>query len=82
VKASRHRLASVTRARLALGLIMAAAAVSLVHALWVGEVTDDAGVSLAYARTFAQGQGLRLTPLSPRVEAYSNPRKDRGARTG
>jgi hypothetical protein len=63
----------VTRARLALGLIIAAAAVSFVHALWVGEVTDDAGISLAYARSFAQGQGLRLTPLSARVEAYSNP---------
>ena len=36
-------------------------------------MTDDAGISLAYARNLAQGNGLRLTPLSPPVEAYSDP---------
>ena len=54
-------------------LIVAAAAVALAHSLWVGAVTDDAGIALAYARTFASGEGLRLTALSPRVEAYSDP---------
>ncbi|MGZ6143999.1 MAG: hypothetical protein ACXWLM_11720 [Myxococcales bacterium] len=59
--------------KVALALVVAAAAVALAHALWVSSVTDDAGISLAYARTFAAGQGLRLTPLSPRVEGYSDP---------
>ena len=60
-------------ARVAKIAIAAAAAVALAHALWVSAVTDDAGISLAYARCLASGQGLRLTPLSPRVEAYSDP---------
>jgi hypothetical protein len=47
--------------------------VTLAHALWVGTVSDDAGIALAYARTFAHGEGLRLTALSPRIEAYSDP---------
>ncbi len=59
--------------RIALALIATAAAATLAHALWVGTVTDDAGISLAYARTFAAGHGLRLTEWSPRVEGYSNP---------
>jgi len=54
-------------------LIGLAGAVSLAHALWSGTVVDDAGIALAYARSLAYGQGLRLTPLSPRVEAYSDP---------
>ena len=53
--------------------MLVAAAGSLAHALWVSAVTDDAGISLAYARDLAAGDGLRLTALSPRVEAYSNP---------
>jgi len=61
------------KARLALVLVLAAAAATLWHSLWVGSVTDDAGIALAYARTFASGQGLRLGPLSPRVEGYSDP---------
>ncbi|HET7786619.1 MAG TPA: hypothetical protein VFL36_11665 [Myxococcales bacterium] len=60
-------------AQSALLLIAAAAAAALAHALWVSQVTDDAGISLAYARSLARGDGLRLTPLSPRVEAFSNP---------
>lgn len=59
--------------RVALALLLAAAAGALWHALWVGSVTDDAGISLAYARSLASGSGLRLTALSPRVEAYSDP---------
>lgn len=61
------------RKRVALALILLAAGVALLHSLWLGEVTDDAGIALAYARTFAAGHGLRLTPLSPRVEGYSDP---------
>jgi hypothetical protein len=53
--------------------IAAAAAFALWHALWVSSVNDDAGIALAYARNLASGQGLRLTPFSPRVEAYSDP---------
>jgi uncharacterized membrane protein YphA (DoxX/SURF4 family) len=49
------------------------AALALAHALWLGVVTDDAGISLAYARTLARGHGLRLTEWSPRVEAFSDP---------
>ena len=59
--------------RIAWALVLAAAAGALWHALWVGTVTDDAGISLAYARSLASGSGLRLTALSPRVEAYSDP---------
>jgi len=59
--------------RAAIALMLAAAAGSLAHALWVSTINDDAGISLAYARTLASGDGLRLTALSPRVEAYSNP---------
>lgn len=62
-----------TTAQAALLLFATAAAVALAHALWVSQVTDDAGISLAYARDLAQGEGLRLTPLSPRVEAFSDP---------
>jgi hypothetical protein len=59
--------------RLAIGAMAAAAAAAFAHALWIGVVTDDAGISIAYAQDLARGQGLRLTPLSPRVEAYSDP---------
>jgi len=51
----------------------AAGAAAVAHAIWIGAVNDDAGIALAYARNFAHGEGLRLTPLSPRVEAYSDP---------
>lgn len=36
-------------------------------------VVDDAGISVAYALTLFQGHGLRLTPASQIVEAFSNP---------
>jgi MFS family permease len=54
-------------------VILLFAAVALAHALWIGVVTDDAGISLAYARTLVHGHGLRLTEWSPRVEAFSDP---------
>jgi arabinofuranosyltransferase len=63
----------LTPAHWTLLLLAAAAATTLVHALWISQVTDDAGVSLAYARNVARGDGLRLTPFSPRVEAFSHP---------
>lgn len=53
--------------------MLALGAAALAHAIWIGAVNDDAGIALAYARNFARGEGLRLTPLSPRVEAYSDP---------
>ena len=56
-----------------MALIAGAAAFAFGLALWIGAVCDDAGISLAYARNAAALEGLRLTPLSPRVEAYSNP---------
>lgn len=34
---------------------------------------DDAYISFSYARTLADGHGLRLTPLAERVEGFSNP---------
>jgi hypothetical protein len=61
------------RGRAAVALVAAAAAGALWHALWVSTVNDDAGIALAYARNLASGEGLRLTALSPRVEAYSDP---------
>jgi len=63
----------MTPAQWTLLLMTAAAVTALAHALWISQVTDDAGVSLAYARNLAHGEGLRLTPFSPRVEAFSHP---------
>jgi hypothetical protein len=34
---------------------------------------DDAGISVAYARTLVEGHGLRVTHESPVTEGYSNP---------
>jgi hypothetical protein len=36
-------------------------------------IVDDAGISLAYARTFGSGQGLIAQPGAERVEGFSNP---------
>lgn len=44
------------------------------HALPYGDwLVDDAGISLAYARSAAEGYGLVAQPGRPPVEAYSNP---------
>ena len=59
--------------RLAVALVVLAALGSLAHGLWLGTVTDDGGIALAYARTFASGHGLRLTQWNGKVEAYSDP---------
>lgn len=69
-----ERSSTVTEARLALvglGLLLLAA---LWHLRWLGVVVvDDAAISLRYGLTFFSGGGLRLTPLSPPVEGFSNP---------
>ena len=57
----------------AYSLALACAALAFAHALSVSDVCDDAAISLAYARDLARGAGLRLTPFSARVEAYSDP---------
>src|SRR5213083_2811782 len=45
----------------------------IVHALYYGSwVVDDAGISFAYARHFAQGYGLVSQPGMIPVEGYSN----------
>jgi hypothetical protein len=36
-------------------------------------IVDDAGISFAYARSFAAGHGLVAQPGAPRVEGFSNP---------
>src|SRR5438128_927650 len=36
-------------------------------------LVDDAAISLSYAQTLYSGRGLRLTPASQVVEAFSNP---------
>jgi len=59
--------------RLAIALVALAALGSLAHGLWLGVVTDDGGIALAYGRTLASGHGLRLTEWSQKVEAFSDP---------
>ena len=41
--------------------------------LFWGWIVDDAGISFAYARNFADGHGLVSQPGFARVEGYSNP---------
>lgn len=49
-------------------------AVALAHAAWYGHVTsDDAFISLRYARNLAEGYGLVFNPGGERVEGFSNP---------
>jgi hypothetical protein len=56
-----------------LTLIVAAMVAIGYHCWWFHDfVVDDAGISFSYARTFAVGHGLTLTPLSERVEGYTN----------
>lgn len=53
---------------------LCAGALFVAHGLSFGAyVADDAGISLAYARNLAAGDGLVLTPGAERVEGYSNP---------
>ena len=58
----------------AMGLSLAASGALLLHCRYLDvQVVDDAAISVAYAMTFAAGEGLRLTPVSPPVEGFSNP---------
>jgi hypothetical protein len=51
----------------ALGLLVA-------HVAWFGAwLVDDAGISFAYSRTLASGQGFTAQPGTPPVEGFSNP---------
>jgi hypothetical protein len=36
-------------------------------------IVDDAAITYSYARTFAEGNGLRAQPGAPAVEGFSNP---------
>src|SRR4051812_21011498 len=47
------------RERVALLLMAIAAAVAFAHALWISEVTHDAGIALAYARNRSGWGGSR-----------------------
>ncbi len=48
--------------------------VYLVHAFLLGAwIVDDAGITFAYARNLASGNGLVSQPGLPPVEGYSNP---------
>ena len=60
------------RAWLEVGLL--ALALYAAHAIWFGTwMIDDAGISLAYARSLAGGHGFAPQPGSPSVEGFSNP---------
>ena len=54
-------------------LLLSAAALGAHIAYLNVPVVDDAGISISYALTFFRGFGLRLTPASQIVEAFSNP---------
>lgn len=63
---SRFNLLSVT-------IIAVTSVIFAVHAALFGTwVVDDAGITFAYARNFAQGYGLVSQPGMPPVEGYSN----------
>jgi len=58
----------------ALLLVLLCAAALGAHIAYLNvPVVDDAGISISYALTFFRGFGLRLTPASQVVEAFSNP---------
>jgi hypothetical protein len=55
-------------------LVLVSIALFLAHAaLFRDWLIDDAGISLAYARTLAEGHGLRAQPGVAAVEGFSNP---------
>ena len=58
----------------AAALIVAALAGLLLHAAYLfREPVDDAGISVAYARTVVEGHGFRINPESAAAEGFSNP---------
>jgi hypothetical protein len=55
-------------------LLLVSVALFLAHAaLFRDWLIDDAGISLAYARTLVEGHGLRAQPGVDPVEGFSNP---------
>jgi arabinofuranosyltransferase len=55
-------------------LLVLSVAAALAHAVSYGHVTsDDAFISLRYARNLADGHGLVFNPGGDRVEGFSNP---------
>jgi hypothetical protein len=55
-------------------LLFVSVAVFFLHVAFLfREPIDDAGISVAYARTLAEGHGLRVTAESAAAEGYSNP---------
>jgi arabinofuranosyltransferase len=65
----------MTRPRPILSLLLVlCVAAALAHAVSYGHVTsDDAFISLRYARNLADGHGLVFNPGGDRVEGFSNP---------
>jgi hypothetical protein len=58
----------------AIALVAVGLGAFLLHAHYLYRLpVDDAGISVSYARTFAEGQGFRLTPESAIAEGFSNP---------
>ena len=56
-----------------LSLLVALAIFAAHAALFGGWIVDDAGITFAYARNLASGQGIVAQPGVPPVEGYSNP---------
>lgn len=57
-----------------IALMLVAVAALLLFTQYVPrEPVDDAGISVAYARTFVSGGGFRVTPESAVAEGFSNP---------
>lgn len=55
-------------------LVFVAVALFFLHVAYLfREPIDDAGISVAYARTLAEGHGLRINAESAAAEGYSNP---------
>ncbi|MEY4511572.1 MAG: hypothetical protein RLZZ450_3694 [Pseudomonadota bacterium] len=54
-------------------MLVAVAALLLFTEYVPREPVDDAGISVAYARTFVAGGGFRVTPESAVAEGFSNP---------
>ena len=56
------------------GSVLLPLALFWLHAARFGEwIVDDAGISFAYARSIADGNGVVQQPGAPLVEGYSNP---------
>jgi hypothetical protein len=71
-----HRATTMKRPRIdprVWSLALAIVVLAVHAALFAGWVVDDAGITFAYARNFADGQGLVAQPGHPPVEGFSNP---------